>query len=113
MNTKLTIQQIQSRGDLEGYTAYQIWRILNAAVTAESLVTKDGKPAWSRPQMVYNYAGKGMIAAGKKGMDARYTRDEVQAFVTKTIERLRNNQPTTEKILTSKDTAQMQSAARG
>jgi hypothetical protein len=108
--TKLNLDQIQSRGDVEGYTAYQIWRILSAAVTAEGLLTAKGVPAWTRPQMVYNYNRNGMVVPGQKNVD-RFTRDQVEAFVTKQLTNLRNL-PTNKKTEIKITTAQ-QSSTRG
>jgi carbohydrate-binding DOMON domain-containing protein len=113
-NTKLNIQQIEARGDVEGYTAYQIWRILSAAITAEGLLTAKGVPAWTRPQMVYNYNRNGMVVQGQKNVD-RFTRNQVEAFVTKQLTKLRELpiNGTTKIETESKDTAEMQSASRG
>jgi len=111
-NTKLNIQQIQARGDAEGFTAYQIWRILSNQVEIEGLLTAKGVPAWSRPQMVYNYNRNGMVVRGQKNVE-RFTREQVEQFVTKQLDTLRNLEINKSENLRGSDTAAMQSAARG
>jgi hypothetical protein len=109
-NTKLDLVQIYTRGDAEGFTAYQIWRILNAEVVSEGLKNAKGQLAWSRPQMVYNYNRNGMVVQGQKNVD-RFTRDQVDAFVQKQLAKLRSNQGKKETEV--RITSEMQSAARG
>lgn len=76
-NTTLTTEQIIARGELEGFTAYQIAKLVNVKLAGANVELV-------RPQMIYNYSKNGMIAKGKKGdMSVRYTRDEVESFVEK------------------------------
>jgi hypothetical protein len=83
MNTKLSLDQIAIRAEVEGYTGYQLWRILDAKLRAEGL------EGWKRPQQVYNYDRNGMIVKGQKNVsrDRKFTKEEVDTFVEIQIEK--------------------------
>jgi hypothetical protein len=111
MNKQLPIAIVKTRGDVEGYTAYMVWRVLRDEIEQAEL-----GGAWKRPQALYNYSKNGMIAKGKKGdMSVRYTREETDTFVQAQLEKIRNkaNQDDSNEETTPKDTAELQSATRG
>jgi hypothetical protein len=87
-NKSLSIEQIYARGDVEGFTAYSIWRILDVALRAEEL------EGFKRPQMVYNYDRNGYIVKGEKNVSSTrgFTRTEVETFVEATLEKARVKQ---------------------
>src|SRR4051812_48625822 len=81
----LTVEEIVTElvGTLptDDNTAYTVWKVLTGALKA--LEIEKTVPS----QMMYNYTRTGMIAKGKKGSakEIRYSKDEVQAFVTKYV----------------------------
>jgi hypothetical protein len=83
-NTKLSLEQIQSRGEQEGFTAYQIWRILSAKLV------EAGLEGWKRPQQMYNYDRNGLIVKGVKDVSKtrKFTRAEVDEFVNNQFEKI-------------------------
>jgi hypothetical protein len=112
MNKQLPIVTVRTRGDVEGYTAYMVWRVLRHEIEQADL-----GGAWSRPQALYNYSKNGLIAKGKKGdMSVRYTHEETQAFVDAQLEKIKAKKAEDNKIeitAAPQDTAELQSAARG
>lgn len=79
-NKVLTVEQIIARGRSEGFTAYQIWKLIDAKLTAA------GYPEHGvRPQMIYNYDRQGMVVKGHKNVTASrtFTEAEVMSFVEK------------------------------
>ena len=93
-NTKLDLATIIARGEIEGFTGYQLWRILDAQLRAEGL------EGWKRPQQVYNYDKNAMIVKGEKNVSAtrKFTKNEVEEFVTKQLEKARAKSTTAVKI---------------
>lgn len=81
-NTKLTVEQIMTRGQVEGFTAYQIHSIVNAMLEAQGRA--DLKII---PQMMYNYDRNGMIVKGTKNVTKTrtFTTAEVEEFTAKFV----------------------------
>jgi len=79
-NKNLTAEQIMTRGSVEGFTAYQIAKLINIRLAEAGFQDV-------RPQMIYNYDRNGMIVKGEKNVTARrtFTKDEVTAFVDKFV----------------------------
>jgi hypothetical protein len=77
---KLTIQQIISRIENEGATAYQIATLLNVQLEAHGF-----KPV--RPQMIYNYDRNGMVVKGVKDVTKtrRFSMTEVTEFIDRFV----------------------------
>lgn len=107
-NTTKTIQQILESDEL---TAYEVYRLLQAAVATINQV----RAAELRPQMMYNYTRNGMIAKGKKGSGAviRYTVTEAATFISKWTTKNLNTEVNILAPKQHKDHAMMQSMSRG
>jgi hypothetical protein len=85
-NKSLTVEQIMARGEIEGFTAYQIAQLINAKLTAAGFEQ-------IRPQMMYNYDRNGMIVKGQKDVTKTrtFTMAETIEFVEKfTTKRMSN-----------------------
>lgn len=71
----MTIAQIITRGENEGFTPYMIASLVNAQLESAGV-----EPI--RPQMMYNYDSNGMINGTKKqSAQRKYTSTEVEAFL--------------------------------
>jgi hypothetical protein len=76
----LTVEQIMTRGENEGWTAYGIARLINAKLTEAGLPE-------IRPQMVYNMDRQGSVVKGQKNVTAerKFTTDEATEFVNRYV----------------------------
>lgn len=78
-NKTLSVEQIMTRGAVEGLTPYQIATLINAKLVAVGLEA-------IRPQMMYNYDKNGLINGTKKSNAVRpYTIEEAVPFVEKYV----------------------------
>lgn len=105
-NNKLSIEQIMARGEVEGFTAYQIHSIVNA------MLEKAGRGDLKIiPQMMYNYDRNGMIVKGVKNVtkSRTFTTSEVQEFT----ERFVNNRIKKNAVVKVEATQKIESIVEG
>jgi hypothetical protein len=83
-NIQISVEDVLASTERD-ITPYRIFLVLRSEIEK---VDAD-RAALLRPQMLYNYSRNGLIVSGFKptGTNARYTADEVRAFVAKWLKK--------------------------